>query len=121
MKNQEIPSDTPSYLREALERAIKEYDQGIIKEKSAFENFANKYVIKGDPSVTPFEYFKYISKILKDFFKNNRNIKFSLVLVCLMERRIIRGGVVGLLEDKAYFHSGTHINLLSTDVKKITC
>ena len=69
--------------------------------------------------MTPFEYCKYISKILKDFFKNNRNIKFSLVLVCSMERRIIRGGVVGLLEDKTYFHSGTHISLLSTDVKKL--
>ena len=31
IENKEIPSDTPSYLREALERAILEYDQGIVK------------------------------------------------------------------------------------------
>ena len=37
IKNKEIPSDTPSYLREALERAVREYLQGIEKEKSAFE------------------------------------------------------------------------------------
>ena len=30
IKNKTISLDTPSYLRKALERAIKEYDQGII-------------------------------------------------------------------------------------------
>ena len=34
IKNKEIPEDTPSYFREALERAIKEYNQGVVKEKS---------------------------------------------------------------------------------------
>ena len=37
-----------------LERALKEPDQGIIKEKSALDEFANKYIIKGEPGVTPF-------------------------------------------------------------------
>ena len=31
IKNKTIPPDTPSYLRKALERALKEYDQGIVK------------------------------------------------------------------------------------------
>ena len=34
IKNKKIPKDTPPYLREALERAMYEYDQGIEKEKS---------------------------------------------------------------------------------------
>ena len=44
-----------------------------------------------------------------------------MVLVCLMEQQILDKdkGVVGLKEDKAYFNSGTHINLKSTDVKKL--
>ena len=42
IKNKTIPPDTPSYLRKALERALKEYDQGIEKEKSSLEGFANK-------------------------------------------------------------------------------
>ena len=33
IKNKKIPKDTPTYFREALERAIKEHDQGLIKEK----------------------------------------------------------------------------------------
>ena len=31
IKNKKIPKDTPSYLRKALERAMREYDQGIEK------------------------------------------------------------------------------------------
>ena len=56
--NKTIPPDTSPYLRKALERALSEYQQGIIKEKSALEDFANKYVIKGTSGVTPFEYFQ---------------------------------------------------------------
>ena len=32
IKNKTIPPDTPPYLRKALERAIREYEQGIEKE-----------------------------------------------------------------------------------------
>ena len=121
IENKEFPADTPPYFREALERAIKEYHQGLVKEKSAFENFANKYIIEGDPGLTPIEYFNKVYATLKDFFTYHRNIKFSMVLVCLMEQQILSKtkGVVGLKEDKAYFNSGTHINLKSTDVEKL--
>ena len=88
IKNKKIPPDTPSYFRKALERAIIEHDQGIIK-KSSLENFANKFVIEGEHGFTPMEFFKNNAKKLKDFLRNNRNIKFRLVLVCLMEEQII--------------------------------
>ena len=81
MKNKEIPPDTPSYFRKALERAIIEHDQGIIKEKSSLENFANKYVIEGEHGFTPMEFFKNNAKKLKDFLRNNKNIKLRMVLV----------------------------------------
>ena len=121
IKNKEFPADTPPYFREALERAIKEYHQGLVKEKSAFENFAVKYIIKGDPGLTPIEYFNKSYATLKDFFEYHRNIKFSMILVCLMEQQVLSKdkGVVGLNEDKAYFNSGTHINPESTDEEKL--
>ena len=121
IENKEFPADTPPYFSEALERANKEYQKGLVKEKSAFENFANKYIIEGDPDLTPVEYFNKIYATLKDFFTYHRNIKFSMILVCLMEQQILSKdkGVVGLNEDKAYFNSGTHINLESTDVEKL--
>ena len=121
IENIEFPEDTPPYFREALERAIREYHQGLVKEKSALEDFAVKYIIKGDPGLTPVEYFNKVYATLKDFFTYHRNIKFNMVLVCLMEQQILSKdkGVVGLKQDKAYFRSGTHINLKSTDVEKL--
>ena len=56
IKNKSIPKDTPEYLKKALERAMKEYDNGIKHEKAALKNFAEKYVIVGKPKVIPFKY-----------------------------------------------------------------
>ena len=121
IENKEFPEDTPPYFREALERAIKEYHQGLVKEKSAFENFTVKYIIKGDPDLTPIEYFNKVYKTLEEFFTYHRNIKFNMILVCLMEQQEIDRdkGVVGLIQDNAYFTSGIYINLKSTDVEKL--
>ena len=118
IKNKTIPPDTPSYFRKALERAIKEYDQGIIKEKSALDEFANKYVVKGEPGILPLDFFRSKSTYLKEFLRNHRNIKVRFVLVCLMEQEICDYKLGTIVQDKAYFHSDTHINLESTDVKK---
>ena len=119
IKNKSIPPDTPSYLRKALERAIKEHEQGIIKEKSSLEEFANKFIVQGKPGISPFEYFKSKASYLKNFLRNHRNIKVRFVLVCLMEQKIVDGRKLGFFQDKAYFNSDTHINIESTDVKKI--
>ena len=109
IKNRHIPKDTPSYFREALERAILEYDQGLEKEKSAFEDFAVKYTIQGIPGLTPMQFFERINKTLRDFFTYHRNIKFRMVLVCIMEKQNIQQnvGVIGLEDGKAYLNSFT--------------
>ena len=122
IKNREIPKDTPSYLRKALERAIFEhYELGLEKEKSALEEFAVKYIIRGIFGLTPMQFFERIYKNLKDFFTYHRNIKFKMVLVCIMEKQEISqsAGVIGIEEDKTYFNTATHINIKSTDVDKL--
>ena len=119
IKNRKIPPDTPSYLRKALKRAIKEYDQGIIKEKSALDGFANKYIVEEESDVLPFEFFKSKSSYLKEFLRNHRNIKVRFVLVCLMEQITGDRKLSLTVRDKAYFNSDTYVNLESTDVKEI--
>ena len=121
IKNKTIPPDTPTYLRKALERALKEYDQGIEKEKSSLEGFANKFIVKGQTDVTPFEFFKSKASYLKDFLRNHQNIKVRFVLVCMMEQmgKSSDGKLSLTIQDKAYFNSDTYINLESTDVKEI--
>ena len=98
-----------------------EYDQGLVKEKSSLEGFANKYVIEGIPGLTPMLYFESIHKTLIDFFTYHKNIKFRLVLVCIMEKQNIQKniGIIGLETAKAYFNSETLENLRSNDAVKI--
>ena len=100
---------------------MREYDQGLEKEKSALEGFANKYTIQGIPGLTPMEFFEEINETLRDFFTYHRNIKFNMLLVCIMEKQYIKQniGIIELEEGKAYFFSGTHLNLKSTDVDEL--
>ena len=119
IKNKKIPEDTPPYFRKALERAIKEHNQGLVKEKSALEDFAKKYLIKGEPGITPLEFFANKKTIIKNFLRNYRNIKVKFILVCMMEKKVGGNKKEFEVQDKAYFHSNTYINLVSTDVKDL--
>ena len=102
-----------------MKELFKEYDQGIIKEKSSLDEFANKYIVKGETDILPFEFFKSKSTYLKDFLRNHRNIKVRFVLVCLMEKMEGNAKLNFTVQDKAYFHSDTYINIESSDVKEI--
>ena len=121
IKHREIPKDTPPYLKEALERAMIEYDQGLVKEKSSLDDFANKYVIEGIFGLTPIQYFERIEKTLIDFFTHHKNIKFRLVLVCIMEKQNYDSkiGITSIETAKAYFSSETLENLRSDEAMKL--
>ena len=97
IKNKSIPKDTPGYLKKALERAMKEYDNGIKHETSALENFAEKYVIDGKPEIFPFEYFAEKTTQIKEFLRSYRNIKVRMILVCIMEKKKVWMVVENLL------------------------
>ena len=117
IKNKKIPEDTPYYFRKALERAIKEHNQGLEKVKSSLEDFAKKYIIRGEPGILPLEFFENKKIIIKNFLRNYRNIKVKFILVCLMEKVEGNQKLSFTVQDKAYFHSETYINIASTDVK----
>ena len=119
IQNKRIPSDTPLYLRKALERAMREHTQGIVREKSAFEDFANKYIIDSEPGLLPLEFFRRQKEYLKEFLKNHKNTKVRFVLVCMMEKQEGNEKLLFKVQDKAYFHSNLHINLESTDEKDL--
>ena len=122
-KNKSIPKHTPHYLKEALQRAIKEYEKGIILEKSFVANFAKKYTIEGKSGLFPKYYFGEKASKIKDFLRKYHNTKVRLILVCEMEKYMIEksnGESKTIKEyDNAYFLSKTKINLKNTDVKKI--
>ena len=72
IENKSIPKDTPEYLKKALERAMKEYDDGIKHGKSALKNFAEKYVIDGKPKIIPFKLFCRKGYTNKRIFKKSQ-------------------------------------------------
>ena len=123
IKNKTIPKDTPPYLKKALKRAMKEYDNGIKHEKSALHFFAEKYVIDGKPGLTPIQFFAEKVTQLKEFLRNHRNIKVRMIFVCEMEQQIIENpkgkSKIIFNQDNAYFNTKTRKNLESTDVKVI--
>ena len=120
IKNKKIPKDTPPYLREALERAMLEYNQGLVKEKSALSGFANKYVIEGKPGLKPLLFFNDVEDTLLDFLTYHKNIKFRLILVGIIEKTSYNKDGISYLEtEKAYFNSETLENLRSSDEEKL--
>ena len=119
IRNKKIPEDAPLYLKQALRRAIKERDQGLIREKSAIRGFVNLYKVKGEPGLTPFQFFSKHKQLLKDFFYYHRNIKFTLVLVCMMEYKSGDFKMMVKQQDKTYFRSETYTNLKSTEERKV--
>ena len=121
IKNKKIPKDTPDYLRKALERAMYEHEQRIEIEKSALDKFAVKHVFGGIPGISPIEYLSRVRATLEEFFTNHRNIKFKMVLICLMERISVKTdrGVEEVEQSKSYFSSKTYRNLVSTNPEKI--
>ena len=102
---------------------MKEYDNEIKLEKSALQNFAEKYVIDGKSGLTPLQVFAEKVAQLKDFLRNHRNIKVKMILVCKMEKQIIEKvktkTKIITEQDIVYLVSKTHINNKSKHVKVI--
>ena len=121
IKNKDIPKDTSDYLRKALERALYEHEQGIEIEKSALDKFATKYIFEGIPGIRPPEYFNRVFTTVEGMLKNNRNVKFKMVLVCLFERISVKTdkGVEKLEEYEAFFSTSNYKNLKSTNIEKL--
>ena len=122
IKNRKIPKDTPVYLRKALERAMREYDQGIEMEKSALDGFAQKYIIKPVGGETPNQFFINNFDKIKEFLKNHKNTKVRFIFVVNMAKRFKDEKIrltINEIISKTYFHSETYANMESTNVKTI--
>ena len=91
---------------------MKEYDNGIKHEKSALENFAEKYVIDGKPKIIPFDYFAEKATQIKEFLRNHRNVKIRMIMVCIMEQKHIKKRKTIITQDKAYFNTETYIKVV---------
>ena len=120
IKDRKIPEDTPPYLKKALQKALKQYDEEIVESKTALNEFAKQYVIEGDPNLTPDEFFEKNKNLIELFFKKNKNIKANFVLVCDMQQPLFdKHGLYGYKEDESYFRTEEKRVLKSTNVEKL--
>ena len=88
-----------------------------IKEKSAFNNFAVQYVIKGNPTYDTTTFLKVAEPFIINIMVSNRNIKARLYLNCVMKRTDPDGFTV---IKKFAFHSiGQKIITDATDPHEI--
>ena len=93
-----------------------EYDQGLVKEKSAISGFANMYVIEGIFDMNLEQFLRHIKQTLTDFLNFHKGIKFRLILVCILEKtEYNKDGISNIVTTKAYFNSETVENLRFSD------
>ena len=120
IKNKKIPKNTPSYLRKALERALREHHQGIQLEKSSLDGFAQKYIIKDTQSLIPKEFFIEKNSLIKEFLKNHRSQKVKFILNIIMgKKENTKEGKSFEITNNAYFHSDVYKNMEGTNVNSI--
>ena len=92
LKGYNISADRLKKLSKQLERkekkAKEEKDRIFtpIKEKSAFKNYTNQYVIYITAGYEPYEAFKYAEPAILNILNSNRNIKTMLYLHCYLQR-----------------------------------
>ena len=67
-----IPRHTSLPQKSSLERAMREYEVGIKREKSALDNFAEKYIIDEKLEIIPIDYFGEKAPQLKELFRNQK-------------------------------------------------
>ena len=86
-----------------------------IKEKSAFKNYTNQYVMYNtNVNYEPYEFLAYAKPAILNIFNSNRNIKTILYLHCLM-----RYVVDGDLKKFAFHSKGLKLVLEGTDIIKL--
>ena len=92
LKGYNISADRLKKLSKQLERkekkATEEKDRIFtpIKEKSAFKNYTNQYVMYNTKAnYGPIEFLAYAKPAILNIFKSNQNIKTMLYLHCLMQ------------------------------------
>ena len=82
--------------------------------------FAKKYIIKGEPDILPYQFFKNKKHLIEDFLRNHRNTKVRFVLDTTMEKKEKNSdGKKTKIQDQSYFNSSTFNNFISTNEKDI--
>ena len=85
-------------------------------QKSSLANFAEKYVIDGKPAILPKDFFEEKRELIEQFFKNYRETKIRMVMICKMEKEEkFAENLSSIKQATFYFQSKTFINIEATN------
>ena len=85
--------------------------------QSALRQFTREKIIDGKPGYDPKTFFQKTRNILIKFFKENKNTKMKMILICQMQKTDLTTGET--IEIEADFHSDIEINIAEKDDKKL--
>ena len=85
--------------------------------QSALRQFAREKIIDGKPGYDPKTFFQKTRNILIKFFKENKNTKMKMILICQMQKTDLTTG--DTVEVEADFHSDIEINIAEKDKNKL--
>ena len=85
--------------------------------QSALSQFTREKIIDGKPGYDPKTFFQKTRNILIKFFKENKNTKMKMILICQMQKTDLTTG--DTVEVEADFHSDIEINIAEKDKNKL--
>ena len=85
--------------------------------QSALRQFTREKIIDGKPGYDPKTFFQKTRNILIKFFKENKNTKMKMILICQMQKTDLTTG--DTVEVEADFHSDIEINIAEKDENKL--
>ena len=85
--------------------------------QSALSQFTREKIIDGKPGYDPKTFFQKTRNMLIKFFKENKNTKMKMILICQMQKTDLTTG--DTIEVEADFHSDIEINIAAKDKNKL--
>ena len=85
--------------------------------QSALHHFTREKIIDGKPGYDPKTFFQKTRNILIKIFKENKNTKMKMILICQMQKTDLATG--DTIEVEADFHSDIEINIAEKDENKL--
>ena len=85
--------------------------------QSALSQFTREKIIDGKPGYDPKTFFQKTRNMLIKFFKENKNTKMKMILICQMQKTDLTTG--DTIEVEADFHSDIEINIAEKDKNKL--
>ena len=104
-------------LKEKINKIFEDKKFQVREGQSALQNFVREFTIEGKTGYDPRSFFEAVRNLILEIFRENKNTKVKMILICQMQRTDLRTGEI--IEVVADFHSEIETNLKGKDENKL--